>query len=242
MRDEKTYCIDIRDVKTRTLVMPYHRILALTVARSQATASCCRSTGSTEGRRGIPLLRRSPLNPTIRTWAAIAIATAWKAHRTCSWSATRTTSKFSPSSRSRRSLGRRSSTSSVLYTLSASYKFLTTINSQIAIVSDCPLLAPSSPVLSYIDPTSRHDRPNYLLTRRQHLGIPVDVAKRVNIFDFHDAGYGTKKKDAETTVAAESSNVHVYDLDVAGKLEQRCAFLHGRSNVLCVGERESRER
>lgn len=74
------------------------------------------------------------------------------------------------------------------------------------------------------------------------MGIPVDVAKRVNIFDFHDAGYGTKKKDAETTVAAESSNVHVYDLDVAGKLEQRCAFLHGRSNVLCVGERESRER
>lgn len=172
MRDEKTYCIDIRDVKTRTLVMPYHRILALTVARSQATVSCCRSTGSTEGRRGIPLLRRSPLNPTIRTWAAMAIATAWKAHRTCSWSATRTTSKFSPSSRSRRSLGRRSSTSSVLYTLSASYKFLTTINSQIAIVSDCPLLAPSSPVLSYIDPTSRHDRPNYLLTRRQHLGSP----------------------------------------------------------------------
>ena len=241
MRDEKTYCIDIRDIVTRTLVMPYRLALVPTVARSQATASCCLSTGSTGGRRGTPPLRRSPPSRTTRTWAATAVATAWTTRRTCSWSATRTSSRSSPFSRSRCSLGRRSSTSSILYTLSASYKVLTTINSQIALVSDSQLLAPSSPVLSYVDPTSRHDRPNYLLTRRQHLGIPVEVAKRVSIFDFHEAGYGTKKKDAETTVAAESYNVHVYDLDASGKLEQRCAFLHGRSNVLRVGEREGRE-
>ena len=101
---------------------------------------------------------------------------------------------------------------------------------------------PSSPVLNYIDQTSRHDSQHYLLKRRQHLGGPVEGAgavstKRVSIFDFHDTGYGTKKKDAETTASIESYNVHIYDLDASGKLEQRSAFLHSRSNVIQVEQR-----
>ena len=127
----------------------------------------------------------------------------------------------------------RSSSHQILHTLQTSYRFLKTINSQLAVVNEYKSSSSSILLDSF--------RSHHVDIEYENMNSTAIIPHKVS-FDFHEPSFKGKKKETDAAPANSKENetpnfgknTYVYDVDYSGKLELKLSFVQPFSSILEV--------